>query len=237
MSMKRQARKWLVGAVFAALSTSATASTVFEFDDSHGIGVLDHLEVYTSGSDSVTVSAFQLNTTDPVPAWFAANVSVDIQPDLNTRLGVNMDSLGIDNIGPFVEGLLFDFGTSVKLDGIRFWLLSGDVAQVFAGNAINGGTIAANSLGGHGLSLIDYVDGSMDPYRFQSALNPARYLFVTSIDNGQSNDNDMFGVDAIMVTAVPLPGSLALIGLGLASLVMSDRRRRACGPACVPRSR
>jgi hypothetical protein len=74
-------------------------------------------------------------------------------------------------------------------------------------------------------SIYNQAWGNWNEYSYQFTANSAlSTLTFTSLDNGRDTTGNIF--DAISVTAVPEPGSLALIMLGLAGLAYTRKNSK-----------
>ena len=81
--------------------------------------------------------------------------------------------------------------------------------------------------GGHGIYTIPepYIDISLDGGSNWLVLNRTQTLVSDSFFFRTNDDNHQFYIDSLAVTAVPEPSVIALLGLGLAGLGFSARRR------------
>ncbi|WP_101756906.1 PEP-CTERM sorting domain-containing protein [Oceanicoccus sp. KOV_DT_Chl] len=121
------------------------------------------------------------------------------------------------------------------------WLDSNDADSV---TWAIGGTLAANAFGfylsdandqGASLRLI-FDDGSTYIEQLNSDLANGNLLYASFIsdqlitgatlifDNG-TYENDGWGIDNVTIAQVPEPGTIALLGLGLAGLFIQRRRQ------------
>lgn len=90
-----------------------------------------------------------------------------------------------------------------------------------------------------GASLVlSFVDGTTETLNLLSPLKNGNLMYVTLVSdmdftsatltfqNGE-NENDGWGIDNVTIASVPEPGTLALLGLGLAGLGVARRRKQS----------
>lgn len=159
-------------------------------------------------------------------AWTAGNVS-RVADALGVNSGIGSNPGQVDTNGASVEGLLFDFGSlhyvslTIQLGAFRINGNNPENIDVWIGDTFNASSGAA-PLSNH---LID--NGSPgNPFTINFA---TRYLFIAASDDGNNgvfdcagNNSNCFRVDNI--SAVPEPGTLALVGLGLIGAARLRRR-------------
>lgn len=197
----------------------------------------------TVATYSVAIKPYSMDLSVVSPSWsslFVAGASLtnDLRISRNTdALGVNrpgnVDNANqIDSYGNSVEGLLFDFGLAswgsleVTLRGLN----TQDRFDVWMGDSFNGSSAT--------LPLAQVVAGTLTGSVYEVSDFNHRYLFIAARDDGNSgtdcrtnsaNQNgtraNCFQVDNIR--AIPEPGSMAMLGLGLLAMGGVLRRRIA----------
>jgi hypothetical protein len=206
-----------VGVALVVATSPAAAGLINNYDfngNNASLGLSYTTPGSVAGGPSLTVTAHLFNGTN----WVSRLVRRS-----GNALGVDSDpGDGNDGqIGPRVEGLMFDLGSTVfgsfRLD---FSLFTGtDDTDIWASTTdiIGNGFVGA-------MQVAD--DSTSNP--FTSGPLAFRYIFVANTGSVSPTCNatgaDCFRVDNLQV--VPEPGALPLAGLGLLIAGASMRRRR-----------
>jgi hypothetical protein len=158
----------------------------------------------------------------------------------NSGEGTSSPNHAIDNSG-YVDAVRLNFSNSVRLTGVTFSWGPGDtdfsvLYSTGASPCLNSNSYAALSScgGGNNWSLLNSYNSSGTGLKNLSNttvfarnwLVVAYYAFDNSCVGCDAGD-DYFKLSGVQyVERVPEPGTLALLGLGIASLGLSRRRRR-----------
>ncbi|MCH8532326.1 MAG: PEP-CTERM sorting domain-containing protein [Saccharospirillum sp.] len=163
-------------------------------------------------------------------------------PNPGSNNNINEDLLMIEGMAS--DGALTgEYGRFLNWDGGN-WLDSNDADEIrwdistgSSFNALGFYLSDANDQGAK-LMLTFAADGEEEEYQVLYNLANANlaYVSITSdfmitsaslvFDNGVGN-NDGFGIDRVTVGRVPEPGTLALLGLGIAGLAAARRKQKA----------
>ena len=202
-------KKFLTAAIvaFSGFVSSAEAqTTIIDFSDTGQVGFL------LDGGAPVGTPVTAFVAGIPGLSITATGSAIDSAAILNaSNIGLGIDTPGADDpdgvdTGPFVgESISFFFNQNVELSNVSF----ADVDQVL-GEGV--------SFGGFNLSGIALGPGTN--FTFPSPLNVTAGTPV--IFSELSGDGAT--ITGFTLTAVPEPGSLAV--LGLVSVVLMSRRRR-----------
>lgn len=205
---------------FAGTAQAGIVNYDFNGNDNNNLGPT---EDFGPAGYVVTASAYRSLAGDP---WTAANVSRAANAlGVNSGLGTNPGQ--VDTNGAAVEGLLFDFGNlhfvslTIRLGAYRNTGGNPENINVWTGDSFDASN-AADPLDNH------LIQGGSpgNPFTINFA---TRYLFISAADDGIANvfncggqASNCFRVDNI--SAVPEPGTLALVGLGLIGAARLRRR-------------
>lgn len=199
-----------------ALST-ASAGVINQYDFNGvntGLGTSFVSAGASAGGPAVAVKGYLLDGG----SWVQQTLS-----RINGGLGLGTlpgDTGGNTQVGPRVEGLLFDLGETFHASFRLMFSSFGvnDNTDIWASTT----DIIANGFAG-AVQVSD--NGTSNPFTSQ-AMN-LRYIFVASTDSaggvGCNDGGNCFRVDDLLV--VPEPGSLALVGAGLLAASALRRRR------------
>jgi len=195
------------------------------------------------GTYSVAIKPYSMDLSVVSPSWSSVFVTGSTLGNdlrisrINDALGVNQPGAGdnanqIDSYGNSVEGLLFDFGLAswgsleITLRGLN----TQDRFDVWMGDSFNSSSAA--------LPLAQVVAGTLTGSVYEVADFNHRYLFIAAHDDGNSgttcrtNNVNSVGTAANCIQvdnirAIPEPGSMAMLGLGLLAMGGVLRRRIA----------
>lgn len=122
------------------------------------------------------------------------------------------------------------------------WLDSNDADHVIwdiANGSFNAFGFYLSDANDQGASLVlSFVDGTTETLDLLSPLNNGNLMYVTLVSdvdftgatltfqNGE-DQNDGWGIDNVTIASVPEPGTLALLGLGLAGVGIARRRKQS----------
>lgn len=203
MKQTKVALSALALSVLPAMSWAATPASVFDF---YGNGpLLDSVSVtplYSAGGLSATVSALK-------PGGAAANVAIR-----NDGLGV--DTGGFLSNGDIEDGetLVLSFNKAVSLSNLQFSGWSDGLLGIGADHAVL-------SWGNQSLTL----DGSTSHSWLLNNFALSDVVGTSFSIKGASGFLNTFRLAGLTATAVPEPGTMALMGLGLVGLGLASRRR------------
>lgn len=204
------------------------------------VGIATAMATSTTKGDVVSVSAsgaFLRTNSDPAPNSTIINLSTLSTPVVPGHI-IHLQRVGEYAGGPFpsfpdantsmiavfsssnsiltssnlnrVPGAIAA-GTSYFSEATFFGSLATDIPQDFIIDSGNGAI--------PGAPVVTSVDITVPV--------GAQFLFVSSYDSHYSTNNDPNGNYAVSITLVPEPGSLLLLGLGCATLLMRGSRRRS----------
>jgi hypothetical protein len=231
------------GIIFSDIAYGAAAATTAEANflsqaSSHITETFDD-----SGTYSMTGNAGSNFGSGDQNRWLAAADSFDTSVGTfsitQAEAGAGGDDVESSKL-MLESSATGEFGRQKNYDGGQ-WLDSNDADTVTWDFSTS--SIMANAFGfylsdandqGASLRLI-FDDGSEHIEQLDSDLQNGNLMYATFIsdalinsatlifDNGTFN-NDGWGIDTITVAQVPEPGTLALLGLGLAGLTFARRR-------------
>lgn len=220
---------------FAGSAHAAAYSWSFTGGNSSSTGSVGNTRDFTSSPAGISLTA---------SAYYATSNSSNIQaaylghysPGLGvTNTGTSQfpqDDHTVDNSGR-IDLVLFQFAQAIDIDSIILTSYGDADIKVWFGSNFTGGTINGDfgltDLGSFSCSSSCNGNGEVQTY---GNVNPANltgtYLLVAA---EPSQDNDEFKIRGLTASYNPPsnvaePGTLALLGLGLAGLGAATRRKR-----------
>jgi PEP-CTERM motif len=203
--------------------------------------------VKDSNGDLVTNT--NIAGSDQQSSWVLAS------PSFATAVGTfsmktKEDPTGSDDVDPenlMIENLdTGEFGRETPGN----WLDSNDAFEV-TWNIMDGNAGGRNAIGFflsdpndvNAVLKLEFVDGFSDTIQIDAPLPNNELIYVTifsslafnnavmtfnnstNINDSDANTNDGWGIDEVTVAQVPEPGTLALLGLGLAAIGISRQRK------------
>lgn len=248
MTGMRSMMAWVV--LIAALASTAAQATIITFDpDDYATGA-----VLSNANPHVELSSFRLyHDTAGTPTFapvYAANCYGSTSDCATTGTKVFGDAFGgVDQWGALGDGIGNAVGCFRALNGVgsssctdRFNVMLMEFADTTDFVEISGAYWAqdetylygfddAFNLVGTMTRAFDFtrcMSGETDYCKVTTSLNSAaggiRYVIAGGWSNGTSLDNLRFN-------SVPEPGTLALLGLGLAGIVAARRRKASAATA------
>lgn len=218
---------WLDGQNNTQLTYFFGGYTVAKWYDQDGVG---HLAGDDAGADNGLGNAYSFATARSIDFTGGfVNLYSDkiiggfsyLDPSANANV-VN-PALIAQDIANATDGNLWLAYTGVSTTDV-----SGRVGTLFSDTA----TINPIHAGGSGFGYLDVVAGGLATSNFDTdSFNVGGTIADARLDSSFSTPNSgawpLSGTAAIKTTAIPEPGSLALIGLGLAGLGATYRRKSA----------
>jgi choice-of-anchor C domain-containing protein len=191
--------KIITAAVFATISLAGTAhaNLIVNGDFESSVGLV--------GNGYLTVNNGQSNVT----GWTVGLTSIDlIRGNYGAINGLSIDILGTPGPGSISQSFMASAGTTYLL-GFDLFRNGGNSIDVQIGSSAQTFTSVNPT----------YTHFSMN---YTAAANGPTTLSFASLSNG----NGGAVLDNVSVTAVPEPGTIALLGLGLLGVGLARRRRQ-----------
>jgi len=184
-----------------------------------------------------------------VGAWNAAGWSGNYAVNRSTGDPASFTSLSLGGLpahtsisASFILGFLESWDSrdgTVTPDNLEIWIDGVQVAQMTSNNAsgtimdFDGGTVIASGVQANSNTFFSDTLVNMSTAPFLTFAHSASALTIDFRASGagwQGGGDEAWGIDNIQLTyenadAVPEPGTLALLGLGLAGLGLSRRRK------------
>jgi hypothetical protein len=198
------------------------------------VATVAHATTYTYAQDVRWDNGLYANPSSVLNNRYNQNSALGA-PNANTANNTGFLSLGIGGLA------VFDFGTeftsaaivfettggraSYPLETARVYVADSSFAATFAG--LNPGNGLA-SITTNGFTLVGSVTNkaASSVVDLSAFHGPFRYLLLQDITSTMGSSYDGFDVDAVGVSPVPEPGTLLLLGFGLAGAAVFSKRRR-----------
>ncbi|WP_119418113.1 PEP-CTERM sorting domain-containing protein [Desertibaculum subflavum] len=216
---------------FASSAHAAAYSWSFTGGNSNDNGSAGNTRNFASSPAGISLTA---------SAFYATSSSSNIQA---AYLGHYSPGLGVTNTwnedhyvdnGGRIDLVLFQFSQAIDIDSIILTSYGDADIKVWFGSNFAGGTINGDfgltDLGSFSCNSSCNGNGEVQTYSNVNPLNmTGTYLLIAADPSG---DNDEFKIRGLAAsysppTTVAEPGTLALLGLGLAGLGAATRRKRS----------